>query len=424
MWYVSKMGAFDSAYRFAKERYSELSVDVDTALKTLDSTPISIHCWQGDDVTGFENIEKGVSGGGIHATGNYPGRAREISELRLDLEQVLSLVPGRYRVSLHAMYGDFWDETADRDGIEFRHFESWVDWARKNGVGLDFNATMFAHPKADSGFTLSSKDPEIRKFWVEHVRQCRGISAEIGRRLGTPCIHNLWVPDGMKDATVDKSGYRGLLQESLDEIYSVEYSSDHMLDSVESKLFGLGSESFVVGSHDFYMGYAVSNGLMPCLDMGHYHPTESVADKISSIMPYVPGVMLHVSRGVRWDSDHVVVLNDETRDLFHEVVRGGYLDRAHIGLDYFDASINRVGAWVTGIRATQKALLYALLEPVEQLKEYEAEGDYFSRMALLEELKSMPWGAVWDRYCDENGVPNGLDLVKIVKEYEAITTRS
>jgi len=277
------MGRIDSAYALAKERYGELGVDVEAALDTLDGTPISIHCWQGDDVTGFENIESGISGGGIQATGNYPGKARNIGELRGDLEQVLGLVPGRHRVSLHAMYGDFGDEVVDRDGVEFRHFESWVNWAREIGVGLDFNATMFAHGMADSGFTLSSKDPAVRGFWVEHVRRCRGISAEIGKRLGTPCVHNLWIPDGMKDTAVDKAGHRELLLESLDEIYSVEHPRGHLLDSVESKLFGLGSESYVVGSHDFYLGYAVSRGLMPCLDLGHYHPTESVADKVSSI---------------------------------------------------------------------------------------------------------------------------------------------
>lgn len=415
------MGPIDSAYRLARERYSDLGVDVDSALGVLAGTPISIHCWQGDDVTGFENIEKGVSGGGLQATGDYPGKARNLDELREDLEQVLGLVPGRHRVSLHAMYGDFGGEAVDRDGIEFRHFESWVEWAGENGVGLDFNATMFGHTQADSGFTLSSKDPGVRGFWVEHVKRCRGISAEIGKRLGTPCVHNLWVPDGMKDTTVDKSGYRELLKESLDEIYSVKYSPGHLLDSVESKLFGLGSESFVVGSHDFYLGYAVANGLMPCLDTGHYHPTESVADKVSAVMPYVSGILLHVSRGVRWDSDHVVVLNDDVKDLFHEIVRGGYLDKVHIGLDYFDASINRVGAWVTGIRATQKALLYALLESVGLLKGYEAEGDYFRRMAMLEELKSMPWGVIWDYYCDKNDVPNGLELVEKVKGYEKKT---
>ena len=393
-------------------------MDVDAACDVLSRTPISIHCWQGDDVRGFENIDRCVSGGGIQATGNYPGRARNIKELRLDLEQVLDLVSGRHRVSLHAMYGDFGDEVVDRDEIEFRHFESWVDWARENEVDLDFNATMFSHGKADSGFTLSSKDPKVRGFWVEHVKRCREISAEIGRRLGVPCVHNLWVPDGMKDTTIDKAGYRRQLKESLDEIYSVKYPEEYLLDSVESKLFGLGSESFVVGSHDFYLGYAVSRGLMPCLDLGHYHPTESVADKISAIESFVPGIMLHVSRGVRWDSDHVVVLNDEVRELFSEIVRGGYLGRVHVGLDYFDASINRVGAWVTGIRATQKALLYALLEPVEHLKRFEEDGDYFRRLAVLEELKSMPWGTIWDCYCDKNSVPNGREFVERVKDYE------
>jgi L-rhamnose isomerase len=407
----------------AKKRYSGLGVDVDSALGVLADTSISIHCWQGDDVTGFENIEKGISAGGLQATGNHPGKARNLDELREDLEQVMSLVPGRHRVSLHAMYGDFGDETVDRDGIEFRQFESWVEWAREKGVGLDFNATMFGHTRADSGFTLSSKDPGVKGFWVEHVKRCRGISAEIGKRLRTPCVHNLWVPDGMKDTTVDKANYRELLRKSLDEIYSVEYPREHLLDSVESKLFGLGSESFVVGSHDFYLGYAVSNGLMPCLDMGHYHPTESVADKVSAILPFVSGIMLHISRGVRWDSDHVVVLNDETKDMFHEIIRGGYLDRVHIGLDYFDASINRVGAWVTGIRATQKALLYALLEPLELLKGYETKGDYFGRLALLEELKSMPWGTIWDNYCDKNKVPDGIELVEKVREYEKKTQR-
>ena len=405
------MGRIDTAYQMAKERYSELGVDVDEACDILAGTPISIHCWQGDDVTGFENFERGVSGGGIQATGNYPGKARNIDELRADLEQVLGLVPGRHRVSLHAMYGDFSDEVVDRDEVEFRHFESWVDWAMENGVGLDFNATMFAHTKADSGFTLSSKNPEVRGFWVEHVRRCRGISAEIGRRLGAPCVHNLWVPDGMKDTAVDKSGHRELLLESLDEIYSVEYPRGQLLDSVESKLFGLGSESYVVGSHDFYLGYAVSRGLMPCLDLGHYHPTESVGDKVSAIMPFVHGIMMHVSRGVRWDSDHVVVLNDEVQALFHAIVRGGYLGRVHVGLDYFDASINRVGAWVTGIRATQKALLMALLEPVELLKGYEEERDYLGRLALLEEIKSMPWSAIWDWYCSKNEVQVGQGWV-------------
>jgi len=392
------LDSFEAAYRLAKERYLELGVDVDRALDVLDSVRISVHCWQGDDVTGFENIEKGLNGGGIQATGNFHGRARDIVELRGNLEQVLSMVPGKHNVGLHAMYGDFGDEVVDRNMIEYHHFESWVDWAKENSLGLDFNATMFAHRKADSGFTLSSKDPDIRGFWIEHVKRCRTISAEIGKNLGTPCVHNLWIPDGMKDITVDKSGYRLLLKESLDEIYSIKYPKKVLMDSLESKLFGLGSESYVVGSHDFYLGYAITNDLMPCLDTGHYHPTESVADKVSAIMPYVTGIMLHVSRGVRWDSDHVVILDDETRDLFHEIIRGDYLDKTHVGLDYFDASINRLGAWETGIKSTQKALLYALLEPTSILREYEENGEYHKRLATLEELKSMPWGAIWEKY--------------------------
>lgn len=288
---------------------------------------------------------------------------------------------------------------------------------------MDFNSTLFAHPRADSGFTLSSKDPETREFWVEHVKRCREVSAEIGKKLGVPCVHNLWIPDGMKDYTVDRMGYRELLLESLDEIYSEKYPEDHLLDSVESKLFGLGSESYVVGSHDFYLGYAVKNGLMPCLDLGHYHPTESIADKISAILPFVSGIILHVSRGVKWDSDHVVTLDDPVVDLFHEIVRCDALDRIHIGLDYFDASINRIGAWVTGVRATQKALLIALLEPVEKLKQIEETGDYFKRLAMLEEMKSMPWGVVWDHLCEKTGIAHGLGWIDEVKKFEETLKR-
>lgn len=401
-----------------KERYQPLGVDVDKAMDTVIYTPISIHCWQGDDVTGFENLEKGVSGGGIQATGNYPGKARNIDELREDLEKVLSLVPGNHRVALHGMYGDFGEKIVDRDELEYSYFDSWVEWAKEQGVGLDFNSTMFAHPKADSGFTLSSKDPDVRRFWVEHVKRCREVSAEIGKRLGNPCVHNLWIPDGMKDYTVDRLGYRELLLEALDEIYAVKYPEKYLLDSVESKLFGLGSESYVVGSHDFYLGYSVKNNLMPCLDLGHYHPTESVADKVSSILPFVPGILFHVSRGVRWDSDHVVTLDTPVVELFQEVVRSNALHKVHVGLDYFDASINRIGAWVTGIRSTQKALLYALLEPIKMLKEAEESGDYFKRLALLEEMKSSPWGLIWDEICRKENLPVGLDWIKEVKMFE------
>jgi L-rhamnose isomerase len=406
-------------FEYINDKYRSIGVDVENAVNIVSNTPISIHCWQGDDVTGFENIQKGVLGGGIQATGNYPGKARNIGELRQDLEKVLRLVPGKHRVALHGMYGDF-DDVVDRDELEYRHFESWVDWAKKIGVGLDFNSTMFAHSKADTGFTLSSKNPEIREFWVEHVKRCRMVSAEIGKQLGVPCVHNLWIPDGMKDYTVDRIGYRHLLLESLDQIYSVKYPEEYLLDSVESKLFGLGSESYVVGSHDFYLGYAVKTGLMPCLDLGHYHPTESVADKISSILPFVSGIMLHVSRGVRWDSDHVVTLDEPVIGLFQEIVRCGTLERVHIGLDYFDASINRIGAWVTGIRTTQKALLYALLEPLDLLRQVEKNGDYFKRLAVLEEMKSWPWGVVWDHLCMKADVLVGLEWIDEVIKYERI----
>ena len=411
------------AFGYAKKKYGALGVDVEQAIDIVSNTSISIHCWQGDDVTGFENLRKGVSGGGIQATGNFPGKARNIHELRRDLEKVISLVPGKHKVALHGMYGDFGESVVDRNALEYSHFDSWVGWARENGVGLDFNSTLFAHPRADSGFTLSSKDPETRGFWVEHVKRCREVSAEIGKKLGVPCVHNLWIPDGMKDYTVDRMGYRELLLESLDEIYSEKYPEDHLLDSVESKLFGLGSESYVVGSHDFYLGYAVKNGLMPCLDLGHYHPTESIADKISAILPFVSGIILHVSRGVKWDSDHVVTLDDPVVDLFHEIVRCDALDRIHIGLDYFDASINRIGAWVTGVRATQKALLIALLEPVEKLKQIEEAGDYFKRLALLEEMKSMPWGVVWDHLCEKTGIAHGLGWIDEVKKFEETLKR-
>lgn len=411
------------AFSYAKKKYESLGVDVERAIDVVSNTRISIHCWQGDDVTGFENLQKGVSGGGIQATGNFPGKARNINELRSDLEKVMSLVLGNHKVALHGMYGDFGERVVDRNELEYRYFESWVEWAKENGVGLDFNSTLFAHPKADSGFTLSSKDPEERGFWVEHVKKCREVSAEIGKQLGVSCVHNLWIPDGMKDYTVDKMGYRKLLLESLDEIYSVKYPENHLMDSVESKLFGLGSEAYVVGSHDFYLGYAVKNGLMPCLDLGHYHPTESVADKISAILPFVPGIMLHVSRGVRWDSDHVVTLDDPVVELFHEVIRCDALNRINIGLDYFDASINRIGAWVTGVRATQKAMLIALLEPVVKLRKVEENGDHFKRLALLEEMKSMPWGIIWDHLCRESGIPSGLDWIEEVKIYEKMLER-
>lgn len=408
----------ESAYQSAREAYASLGVDTDAALKRLQEKKISLPCWQGDDVRGFETPDAVLSGGGIQATGNYPGRARSVEELRKDMEKAFSLIPGKHRANLHAIYGEFGGQRVKRDRIEPRHFSGWVQWAKERGLGLDFNATLFSHPRAASGFTLSSKDPGIRSFWVEHVKRCRTIGADMGRELSSPCLHNLWVPDGMKDACVDRGGYRNLLKRSLDDIYAAPCDPRHLKDSLESKLFGIGSESFVVGSHEFYMGYALSRPVILCLDLGHFHPTESVADKISSLLTFVPEILLHISRGVRWDSDHVAVLDDALREVALEIVRLGALDRVHIALDFFDASLNRIGAWVAGARATLKAMLYALLEPTPKLVELESAGDYFGRLALLEELKTMPFGAVWDRLCLSNGVPGGEAWIAEVSRYE------
>ncbi len=432
------MTRIDQAYLLAQERYAALGADTERALERLKGLSLSLHCWQGDDVGGFERPGAVLSGGGIQVTGNYPGRARTPDELRLDLELAFSLIPGRHRLNLHAMYGEFGsslhraeahsgsapDRPVDRDEIEPAHFQGWIDWAREEGLGLDFNATCFSHPQADAGYTLSSKDPAVRAFWIEHVQRCREISALFGRELGTPCIHNLWIPDGSKDAPVDRWGHRALLIESLDEIYAHHYSPAEMKDALESKLFGLGSESFVVGSHEFYMGYALCSGLLLCLDLGHFHPTESVADKLSALLQFWPELLLHVSRGVRWDSDHVVVLNDELHALAEEIVRGDALERVHLALDFFDASLNRVGAWVIGARATLQAVLWALLEPTDRLREMEQVGDLFGRLALLEELKTMPCGAVWDEYCRRMEVPVGEMWIERVRAYErAVTAR-
>jgi L-rhamnose isomerase len=406
-----------NAYESAQDDYARFNVDTDKALELLSVQAISIQCWQGDDVRGFEKVCSGVTSGGIQATGSYPGKARTIQELQQDLEKALTLIPGTHRVNIHAMYGEFRDSTADRDAIEKQHFQGWIDWARTQGLGLDFNATLFRHPKADRGFTLSSKDPGIRRFWIEHVKRCRSISAAIGRELSGYCVHDLWIPDGMKDTCVDKHGYRALLKRSLDDIYAVRHDG-HLKDAVESKLFGIGSESFVAGSHEFYLGYAFTHDIMVCLDMGHFHPTESIADKITAILQFSPGIMLHVSRGVRWDSDHVVILDDQLRDIAHAIVRAQALDRTHIALDYFDASINRISAWIIGARATLKALLYALLEPIDMLIEYETAGDYTARLALLEELKTMPFNTVWDRFCLMHGVPLEHAWLNEVQHYE------
>ena len=408
--------AVEQAYKLASERYAQMGVDTEKAMDRLSRIAISLHCWQGDDVGGFESAE-GLSGGGIMATGAYPGKARTADELRADVEKTLSLIPGKHRLNLHAMYAETKGKV-DRNELEPKHFASWVEWAKANGLGMDFNGTYFSHPKAADGFTLSSADEGIRKFWVEHGIACRKIGAYMGKELGTPCVTNTWIPDGCKDIPVDRKGPRERLKKSLDEMLAKPMNRKHLLDAVEGKLFGIGSESYVVGSHEFYVGYAVANKTLLCLDMGHFHPTEAVSDKISAVMTFVDEILLHVSRGVRWDSDHVVILSDELQALAQELVRGNYLDRTHIGLDFFDASINRIAAWVIGTRCMIKALLLALLEPTANLRQMEATGDLTSRLAMLEELKTLPFGAVWDCYCAKSNVPAGDAWLGEVKAYE------
>ncbi len=408
----------EQAYEIAKNAYAALGVDVQVALGQLQKIPISLHCWQGDDVGGFEGLGQEI-GGGLAVTGNYPGRARSPDELRSDLEKSLSLIPGNHRLNLHASYGEFGDRTVDRNEIEKDHFQGWIDWAKQQEMGLDFNPTYFAHEKANDGFTLSHHDDGIRRFWIEHGIACRRIGAEMGRQLGTPCLTNVWIPDGMKDVTVDRRAPRLRLIHSLDTIFAEPLDPAHHLDAVECKLFGLGSESYVVGSHEFYLGYAITRQKVLCLDAGHFHPTEVISDKLSSVMNYVPELLLHVSRGVRWDSDHVVLLTDELLAIAQELVRGDFLSRTHVGLDFFDASINRVAAWVIGTRCMLKALLIANLEPTDQLREFESSGDYTSRLAMLEELKTMPFGAVWDYYCLQSDVPVGSSWLDEVRSYEA-----
>jgi len=413
----------EKGYKEAVEKYRDIGSDAEKAVEKLKDISISIHCWQGDDVAGFEKPDSQLKGGGIQVTGSYPGKARNVDELRQDLEKVYSLLPGSHRLNLHAIYGEFGDTFIDRDKIEPGHFRGWIHWAKDKGLKLDFNCTCFSHPLADAGYTLSSKDKNIRLFWIEHVRRCRRIGAFMGRELKSPCVHNIWIPDGSKDIPVDRKGHRELLKESLDEIFKEEYPEEELKDSLESKLFGIGSESYVVGSHEFYLGYALTKNKMICLDTGHFHPTENIGDKISAVLQFSDGLLLHVSRGVRWDSDHVAVLDDSTRCLFEEVVRGGYLDRVHIALDFFDASLNRVGAWVIGARAVLKAVLAALLEPRERLLEAEKGGDYFSRLALLDELKTMPIGAVWDRFCLMMDVPPGQEYIKEIIRYDTNISR-
>jgi L-rhamnose isomerase len=409
------------AYALAKERYAEFGVDTDIVLGELSNIAISMHCWQGDDVRGFERAGE-LAGAGLLATGNYPGRARTADELRADAEEAYRLIPGKHRFNLHAIYLESGGRQVDRNQIEPAQFQGWIDWASKLGIGMDFNPTFFAHPLAASGFTLANRDGAIRGFWVEHGIACRKIGEAIGRALGTPCVTNVWIPDGYKDLTIDRKGPRELLKQSLDEIFAAPIDEQYNLDAVESKLFGIGSETYVVGSHEFYLGYALANQKLLCLDSGHFHPTETIADKISAVMLYLDEMLLHVSRGVRWDSDHVVIVNDELLAIAEEIVRGDFLGRVHIGLDFFDGSINRVAAWVIGMRSMLKALLAALLQPTASLRALEQEGDFTSRLALIEEIKSLPVGAVWDYHCLSHNVPVGPAWIHEVKEYEISVT--
>lgn len=407
-----------AAYELARQLYAELGVDTEAALARLAGIPISLHCWQGDDVGGFE-APGGELGGGLAVTGNYPGKARSLAELRQDLDAALALIPGRHRLNLHAIYGDFGGKKVDRAEIGVEHFQSWIDWAKERAMGLDFNPTCFGHPLAADGFTLSHADIAVREYWIAHCQASRRIGAEMGRQLGTPTVTNIWIPDGMKDIPADRKAPRERLAASLDAVLAAPLDPARHLDAVECKLFGIGSESYVVGSHEFYLGYAVKNQLLLCLDAGHFHPTEGIADKVSSVLQFVPEILLHVSRGVRWDSDHVVLLDDPTQAICQELVRGNFTDRTHIGLDFFDASINRIAAWVIGTRSALKGLLYALLEPAATLRRLENEGDYSGRLATFEQLKTLPWGLVWDEFCRRHDTPPEGAWLAEARAYEA-----
>ena len=409
----------EKAYEIAKEQYSSIGIDTEAVLTKLSQIPISMHCWQGDDVGGFEHTDAKLSGGGIQATGNHPGKAHTIDQLRADIEKSLSLIPGKHRLNLHACYLDNGGKYVDRNEIGVEHFQSWIDWAKSNGLGMDFNPSYFSHPKASDGFTLSHNDSGIRNFWVEHGIACRKIAAEMGKQLGSTTVTNVWIPDGYKDNPVDRFSPRQRLADSLDKMFKEDINSAFTLDAVESKLFGIGAESYTVGSHEFYMGYAVSRQKLLCLDAGHFHPTEVISDKISSCLEFLPGLLLHVSRPVRWDSDHVVILDDELQRIAQEIIRSGQLDKIHIGLDFFDASINRIAAWVVGTRCMIKALLMALLMPKDALDKSEASGDYTQRLVMLEELKTMPFGAVWDYYCLQKQAPVGSAWFDEARKYEA-----
>lgn len=408
-----------SSYRLAKAAYADFGVDTDAAIKQALSVPISLHCWQADDVRGLETPKEGIDSGGIMATGSYPGRARNGDEMRADLDLVLGLLPGKQRLNLHAFYAETGSKFVDRDEIEPEHFARWIDWAKARGIGMDFNPTYFAHPMAASGFTLSSADASVRKFWIAHGRASRRVAQAIAKKLGSPAVNNHWIPDGAKDAPADRWGPRARLVDSLDAIMADKsVNRRQCVDAVEGKLFGLGSEDYVVGSHEFYSSYAQSRGLVLCCDLGHYHPTESVADKVSALMQFHPKILLHTSRPIRWDSDHVVILDDPVRQLFLEVARGGALDRVYVALDFFDASINRIAAYVIGARATRQAILLGLLDATQRVRAAEAAGRGHERLALNEHAKALPWGAVWDMLCSEAGVPAGVDWLENVAKYE------
>lgn len=409
-----KMG---NQFELAKKEYEQWGIDVEEALEKLKNIPISVHCWQGDDIGGFE-VNKNELSGGIEVTGNYPGKARTPEELRMDLEKAFSLIPGKHRVNLHAIYTETDGEVVDRDKIEPKHFEKWVKWAKEQGVGLDFNPTLFSHEKAADGLTLAHPDPEIRQFWIDHCIASRKIGEYFGRELGTPCLTNIWIPDGYKDIPSDRLTPRKRLKEALDEIFAVEIDEAYNIDSVESKLFGIGSEAFVVGSHEFYLNYALANNKLCLLDTGHYHPTEVVSNKISSMLLFNDKLALHVSRPVRWDSDHVVTFDDELKEIALEIVRNDALDKVMIGLDFFDASINRVAAWTIGTRNMIKALLYGLLMPNEQLKELQEKGDFTKRLAIMEEFKTYPFGAIWNHYCEQMNVPAKEHWLEEIDQYE------
>ena len=401
------------AYEIAKERYAEKGVDTDKVLEQLQNVHVSMHCWQADDVGGFESA--GDLTGGIQATGNYPGKARNMAELQADILKAKSLIPGTHRLNLHEIYGDFGGKFVDRDQVEPKHFQSWIEWGKEHDTKLDFNSTSFSHPKSGN-LSLANPDKEIRDFWIEHTKRCRIIAEEMGKAQGDPCIMNLWVHDGCKEQSVNHFMYRSILKESLDEIFAKKL--DNMKDCIEGKLFGIGLESFTVGSHDFYTAYAAANGKIPTIDTGHYHPTESPAEKVSALLNFVPELMLHVSRPIRWDSDHVTIMDDPTLELFAEIVRAGALERVHYGLDYFDGAINRIGAYVIGTRAAQKCMLRALIEPTAKMREYELKGQIFQELTLFEEAKVMPWNAVWDMFCLKNNVPVGDGFIPEIEKYE------